>query len=116
MDLLIDIPIWALNTLIVLIGLLIALFLLRREHRVLYACSAFACGFFWHFIRGYKQYTDMTCTFNTDDNWLVVFDKCIPHLDVDIVIAQAMVLAGVFSIVVIIYKTLEKQYGEEDPS
>ena len=56
----------------------------------------------------------MTCSFNAGDNWLVVFDKCIPHLDADMAVAQAMVLAGAFAIVVIIYRNLEEQYGDED--
>jgi hypothetical protein len=115
-NLLIDIPIWALNALIVLSGMLIALFLSRGARRVLFACSALVFGLLWHFVRGYKQYTDMTCTVNSGDNWLVVFDKCIPSLEADIVVAQAMVLAGVFSIVIIIFKVLEEQYGDGDTS
>ena len=116
MNLLIDIPIWALNTLIVLSGALIALFLSRGERRVLFACSALVVGLLWHFVRGYNQYKDMTCTFNSGDNWLVVFDKCIPSLEADIVVAQAMVLAGVFAIVIIVYRVLEEKYGDGDTS
>jgi hypothetical protein len=110
-DIFITILYWILNSIILVGGLIYAYDVWHEKRKAIYGIILFFGGVIWHIIRGINEYKQGLCT-NLEENnaWLSIANKCVPHMDYDIILAQLAIFTGLFVLIALVTK---RYYGNE---